>query len=328
MEIRPFSPVDYPAIAAVHNSLGIAWPERPRTAEAWAVADRGRSPKLHHQRFVALDAGQVVAFASYGQSSSDYHPQRFYVNAEVSPDYQRRGIGAALYDRLMAEMQPFAPRVLRADAFANLPQGFAFLQKRGFYEAFRETPVHLDIGSFDPRPYAGLEARLLEGDIAVRTLHQLESDPGRDRKLHDLYWDVTDDVPQEATRIEHQPFDEWAGWALADPTLLSDAYCIAVYGDAYVGLSEWGGDPGAGVLLGGLLGVRRAFRGKGIALALQLRAIAYGARHDYPVLKTCTAIQNAPMQALFDKLGFARDPEWQQCQKNLVPLSFAGRGQG
>jgi mycothiol synthase len=318
MEIRPFEPVDYPAITAIHNSLGIVWPERPRTPEAWAQADRSRSPKLRYQRLVALHKGAVVSFASYGQSIVDYHPQRFYVNVEVGPAHQRHGIGTALYDLLLAELQPFDPRVLRADAFTNLPQGFVFLQKRGFYEAFRETPVHLDIPSFDPSPYAGLEPRLIGSGIAVKTLYQLESDPDRDAKLYDLYWEVTEDVPQEDTRIERPPFDEWAGWALADPTILHHAYFIAVHGDGYVGLSEWGQDPDGDVLQGGLLGVRRSYRRQGIALAMQLRAIAYAREHGLPVLKTCTAIQNAPMQALFDKLGFARDPEWLQCQRDVV----------
>ncbi len=37
----------------------------------------------------------------------------------------------------------------------------------------------------------------------------------------------------------------------------------------------------------------------------------------YPQRKTCTAIQNVPMQVLFNKLGYARDPEWLQCQKDI-----------
>ncbi len=124
-------------------------------------------------------------------------------------------------------------------------------------------------------------------------------------------------MPQEDTRIEKPDFDEWVKWGLNDPTILPDAYFIAVCGDEYVGLSELGKDPDNNVLQGGLLGVRRAYRRQGISLALQLRGIAYGREHGHPVLKTCTAIQNAPMQALFNKLGFARDPEWQQCQKDI-----------
>jgi len=79
--------------------------------------------------------------------------------------------------------------------------------------------------------------------------------------------------------------------------------------DEYAGLGEWGKDPDNDVLQGGLLGVRRAYRKQGLGLLLHLRAIAYAREHGCPVLKTCTAIQNAPMQAIFNKLGFARDPE-------------------
>jgi len=317
MNVRISTADDYAAIVNIDRSLNIVWPERPRTEEGWAEGDRNRNPKCKFQRWVAVLDGEVVGFGSYAQSSLDYHPQRFYVNAEVSPAYQRQGVGAALYDRIMSELQPFDPRVLRADAFTNLPQGFAFLQKRGFYEAFRETPVHLDIASFDPSPYAGLEAKLLGRGIVIKTVRELEADPNRDRKLYELYWEVVEDVPQEETRIERQDFGEWVTYGLNDPTILHDAYLIAVRGDEYIGLSEWGTDPDGDVLLGGLLGVRRAYREQGIALAMQLRAIVYAREQNCPVLKTCTAIQNLPMQALFNKLGFARAPEWLQCQKDI-----------
>ena len=316
MSIRIFTADDYPAIVSIHNSLNIVWPERPRTPEGWAEADRNRNPKHGFQRWVAVIDGDIVGFGSCGQSF-DYHPQWFYVNVEVSPRYQRQGVGAALYDQVMAGLQPFDPRVLRADAFTNLPQGFRFLQKRGFYEAFRETPVHLDIASFDSGTYAGLEAKLLGKGIVFKSLRELESDPDRDRKTYDLYWDVVEDVPQEDTRIEKPDFYEWVKWGLNDPTILHDAYFIAVCGDEYAGLGEWSKDPDNDVLQGGLLGVRRAYRKQGIGLALQLRGIAYGREHGHPVLKTCTAIHNVPMQALFNTLGFARDPEWQQCQKDI-----------
>lgn len=317
MNVRTFTPDDYPAIVSIHNSLNIVWPEKPRTPEGWAEADRNRNPKCKRQRWVAAKDGNVVGFGSYGQNSFDYHPQRFYVNVEVSPEYQQQGIGAALYDQIMDRLEAFDPRVLRADAFTNLSQGFAFLKKRGFSEVFRETPVHLDVATFDPSPYADLEAKLRAQGVIIKTLRELESDPHHDHKLYDLYWEATEDLPTEGDGIEKQPFDEWVKWGLNDPTILHDAYFVALRGDDYIGLRELYKDPDNDVLQGGLLGVRRAERKRGIGLAMQLRGIAYAREHGYPVLKTCTAIQNAPMQALFDKLGYARDPEWQQCQKDI-----------
>ena len=316
MKVRIFTPDDYPAMVAIHNSMNIIWPERPRTPEAWAKADRNRSPKFKYQRWVAVEDDSVVGFASYGQSAGDYHPQRFYINVEVRPECQRRGIGAALYDQVMEGLQVFDPRVLRADAFTNLPQGFSFLQRRGFYEAFRETPVHLDVNAFDPGPYAGLEAKLSAQGIVLKTLREMESDPGCDRKIYDLYWQVDQDVPHEEAQIEKPDFDEWMTW-LNDPSILQDAYVIAVQGDEYVGLRELGKYQDSDVLLGGLMGVRRDYRNRGIGLAMQLRGIAYAREHGYRLIKDCTAVQNAPMQTLFNRLGYARAPEWQQCQKDI-----------
>jgi RimJ/RimL family protein N-acetyltransferase len=104
---------------------------------------------------------------------------------------------------------------------------------------------------------------------------------------------------------------------LNDPSTVHDAYVIAVQGDEYVGLRELGKYPDSDVLLGGLMGVRRDYRNRGIGLAMQLRGIAYAREHGYRLIKDCTAIQNAPMQTLFNRLGYARAPEWQQCQKDI-----------
>ena len=319
MHIRKVTEADYPAIATIHSSLNIVWPEGPQTPEGWAEIDRKRHPKVKAQRWVAEVDGAVLGFASYSQSYFNYHPQRFHINVEVHPDYQRRGIGAALYDKVIADLAGFDPRVLRADAFTNLPQGFPFLHKRGFYEAFRETPVHLDIKTFDPSPYIDLEDKLLESGIRITTVPELACDPDRDRKIYELYHQVSEDVPQEGLPYERQSLGDWVKWALYDPAIVQEAYFIAVVGDEYVGLRELYQNPDTGALLGSLLGVRRDYRRRGLGLALQLRGIAYARERGIPVLKTCTAVQNAPMQTIFNKLGYQRDPEWLQCQKDILP---------
>jgi ribosomal protein S18 acetylase RimI-like enzyme len=127
MKIRIFTPEDYPAIVDIHNSLNIAWPERPRTAQAWAESESNNSPKSRQQRWVAVEEGRVVGFSSYSQGPMEYPPQSFYICVEVFPEYQCRGIGSALYNQVMEGLQAFNPPALRADAFTNLPQGFKFL---------------------------------------------------------------------------------------------------------------------------------------------------------------------------------------------------------
>ena len=317
MHIRDFAFADYPAIFGIHQSQHISWPEWPSSPEAWAEGDRHRHPQSRYQRWVAVEDGRVVGFAAYARSPWNYPPQSCSIHVEVLPAYQRRGIGSALYDQVISGVQPLNPPALRADAFANLPQGFAFLEQRGFCEAFRETPVHLDVAAFDPAPFAGVEPQLRAQGITLKTLCDLESDPERDRKLYALMVGVEQDIPHEGDTLEEPDFEDWVTWALQPPAVLPDAFLIAVHGDEYVALRDLSANTAGRILLGGLLGVRRDYRKRGLALALQLRGIAYAREHGYHLIKDCTAVQNAPMQALFNRLGFVRDPEWQQCQKDL-----------
>ncbi len=317
MNIHEFTPEDYPSIVDIHNSQNIVWPERPRTPDGWASADQNLGPKTKLRRWLAVEKGRAVGIASYVQSQWSYPPESFYVNVEVIPDFQRCGIGSALYDQVMDAVQAFDPPALRADSFTNLPQGFTFLQKRGFYEAFRETPVHLDVKAFDPSPYTRLEPRLKAAGIIIKTLRELGADPARDRKIYDLMCEVDKDLPHEGDGPYLEPaFDDWVAW-MNNPSVLPDAYFIAVHGaDEYIGMRELSRYSDQ-ALLGGLLGTRREYRHRGIGLAMQLRGIIYAREQGYQYLKTCTAVQNVPMQNLFNKLGYARDPEWQQCQKDL-----------
>jgi mycothiol synthase len=316
MEIRNFSMEDYPALVAIHAAQNIVYPERPRTAEAWMESDRRRSPKCKHQRWMASIDGQAVGFAAYNQFTAEYNPQMFYVNVEVLPEYLRRGIGSALYDMVMDGLRPHDPRILRADAFTNIPQGFDFLQKRGFYEAFRETPVQLEVSRFDCRSYKDLELKLASQGIHLKTVRELASDPDRDRKIFAMYRAADADVPHEDLGVEEIQFEDWLSWGLDKNSALLDAYLIAVYGKEYVGIREVG-RYNDDVLIGSLMGVRRDFRKRGIAQAMMVRNIQYAQEHGYRLLKDCTAVQNLPMQALFNRLGFSRDPEWQQMQKNI-----------
>ena len=47
----------------------------------------------------------------------------------------------------------------------------------------------------------------------------------------DLYWEATEDLPQEEPHIQRPDFAEWVQWGLNDPTILPDAFFIAVFGE-------------------------------------------------------------------------------------------------
>ncbi len=317
MKIRKFEPADYPAIVAIRSSLNIVWPAASQDPAVWMENDRHRSPKCFFQRWVAEEDGCVVGAASCGNRLDDYHPQKFYINVEVPARNRNRGIGGALYQRLMETLEPLHPTILRTDILENQIQSYPWVQRRGFREVWRETPVHLPVAGFDFAPYTGLEPSLQAEGIRITTLRGLEGDPERDRKAHALYTDLSRDVPSELPEFIPIPFEDWKAMCLDDPGADPEKFFVAMQGERYIALHELWAEPGGAELLGSLLGTLPDFRGKRIGLALLLRAIACAQEHHLPVFKTCTARVNAPMQALFNRLGFARDPEWLQCQKDI-----------
>jgi mycothiol synthase len=155
--------------------------------------------------------------------------------------------------------------------------------------------LHLDVMAFDLRPYTGLEEKLHAQGVEVKTLRDLAGDPDRDRKVYALYWEATEDVPKER-EITPMEFKEWVKWTMNDPLVPHAGYFIATHGTAYVG-------------------VRRPYRGRGIALALQIRGIAYARENGHPLIKTSTSVTNQPMLSLYTRLGFAPQPDWIQLEK-------------
>jgi mycothiol synthase len=311
VNVRDFTAHDFPDIVKIHNTI---YPHDATTPEAWAQADTQRPPKCKQRRWVALQDTRIVGFAGYSQHIFDYHPQKFHVTLQVLPDYRCQGIGSALYDQLMAGLRPCDPLKLRADGYGNLLDGVRFLEQRGFVEVFRERPLHLDVMACDPKPFSGVKDKLRAQGIEVKTLHDLEGDPKRDRKVYDLYWEATGDVPSEA-EIAQMDFEDWVEWTLKDPLVPHGGYFIAVHKEAYVGLSEFGKYRASDALQAGLVGVKRAYRRRGIALALQLKGIAYARANGHPLIKTSTSVTNRPMLRLYERLGFVPQPDWIQLEK-------------
>jgi len=70
------------------------------------------------------------------------------------------------------------------------------------------------------------------------------------------------------------------------------------------------------VLCQGIIGTRRAYRGRGIALALRLRTIGSARSHGKREIRAWNDTPNAAMLAINTALGFVRQPAWITYEKS------------
>jgi len=306
LDIRPFTPEDYPAVTAIVNA---AYAEYPRSVEELRFQDEHRDPKCKFQRWVAQGEGQVLACGEYNQTASMYHPRKFWLDVAVQPDRRRQGIGARLYDHVMAALQPFDPLAVRAGVREDMTHSLQFLKRRAFQEDMRSWESRLDVAAFDFAPYAGAEERARAQGIEIKSFAELAADPDRNRKVYELTMEVERDVPSPDphTDVSYEFFVERR---LNDPNLLPDAFFVALHDDKYVGTSALWASQGNDDLYTGLTGIRRDYRRKGIALALKLRGIAYARAHGRSLIKTWNESRNRPMLSINEALGYVKQPAW------------------
>lgn len=313
MIIRPFVEADYPAFVAARNA---AFPEHPVALEEMRHRDASRSARIRHARFVAEADGRVVGAGGYGQNEFGYHPRKFTLSLHVLPEWRRRGVGTALYETLTEAIAPFDPMTYKAATIETQADGMAFLARRGFVETLREWESRLKVADFDPARFPDEGDRLAAQGLRLATLAALRAqDPDADRKLYVLD-DITGaDIPSDDAHVQ-PPFETWQAMLLKNPGFRPEAFFIAVAPDgSYAGVSMLF-HPLAGEHLNtGLTGVHPAWRRKGVARALKLRAIAYAKALGVPEIRTENASTNAGMLAINEALGFVRHPAWVSFEK-------------
>ena len=130
VQLRPATPADFPAIAALMNAV---WPDQffsvqaleteERNAAAAALPLLGQNSAhedawpLKRGRLLAEWGGEVVGVAEYTQYAGMYHPQKFNVGVNVHPAQSGQGVGKAWAERCrrrcIARSRPSTPSASR-----------------------------------------------------------------------------------------------------------------------------------------------------------------------------------------------------------------------
>jgi GNAT superfamily N-acetyltransferase len=318
LSIRPFddSDSDYEAAVAVWNAN---WPDEPTSVEGARYANRVRSRERFYERLMAELDGEVVATVVFRLPEWSADPGMYDVQVRVVPEFQRRGIGTALYDRALAGLNELEQRPTKivSDAREDQPHSVKFLTDRGFEQVQRQQVSRLDVASFDPNPFAETVRRFEESNIVVKTVEEYEAeDPEARRKMHAAYVELFKDVPLFTDRFEltYELFEK----ELDAPNRMPGAILLAFDGDEIVGTTSlWQRLADPGRLDTGLTAVARSHRRRGIAAALKVRALRFAQDRGAREVSTDNE-ENNPMYDLNVRLGFRPTPAWLVFQKELV----------
>ena len=301
VRVRPFAADrDYPAFSRIHSiSEGMrVTPEEARAEDArwdWSY---------EKVRVVAVDEEDVpLGYGEIYHEPARFEPRRYFVRLAVEPRVRRRGIGAAIWDHLAAELDERRAEVACLwirDHTACVD----FMTARGFREVLRASRQVLAVATA-PLPTPGTRERLAARGVRIASLAELARiDPGAERKAHEL--NVTSREAQVTLgRVTAVPFAAWRQAYVEGTLALPDAFFIALAGDAYIGQTTAFRVKNADDVLDiGVTGVLPEYRRLGIARALKLELHAFARAHGYREIHTSAAAGSA-MERLNTELGYA-----------------------
>ena len=293
VEIRPVEDE-----IAVARSLEIWNDVYPTMAASKADRESHLAWCLGHAEYLASLDGEPVGTGDIELHPDAATPELAMVHVAVLPAARRRGAGTGLYQAVSAWAHGQGRTQLETWVLDADSDGVTFAAARGFEEVFHDALVALDLAGLEPPDVAPPS-----GIAIVTWAERPELAPG----MYEVMCEAAPDIP--GYDAGEPGYEEWVEHALGAASDRPDATFVALAGDEVVGYAKFHlSEARPAVAVHDLTGVKRAWRGRGIARTLKATQIAWAKREGYERLETANELRNAPIRKLNAEFGYQPIP--------------------
>ena len=267
--------------------------------------------------------GEILAQGQTSDGGLWAPPDRTWrVGIRVAPEWRRKRIATALAGGLESHARERHAARLISGIRGREPEGLAFAEAAGYREFHRRIEAYIDVAAFDPSRFDDPEEVAARAAVRFVSYGELWREHAADleplqRTLIAAFWEWARDVPSPAPLpAEPPPFDRAKRMFFDEPAADPDSTIVAMRGATPLGVTATTVKENA-VALTNFTGVARAERGKGLALAMKLRALRSLKRRGIRLFGTTNDEQNAAMRGVNKRLGYVPEPPTIMVEKIL-----------
>lgn len=276
------------------------WPRRAVTQEdvdAWHRMSRASVELIGS--IDEIDAGSAAMSVQLAR------PHLAYVLVTVLPQCRRRGVGGALFAAAARWTAAQGVDQIEAPVEVGDDDSLAFAERRGFSELSRDLVVELDLAGVEPPPVDAPDGV----DVVL-----LADRPELAAGAYDVGLEALPDVPG-SDGWTPPTFEQFSEAHLRGPAIF-----LAVANGDVVGYAKLHAGADGTSAEHGMTGVKREWRGRGVAQSLKRAQIAWAKEHGLERLTADNDERNIPMRRINDALGYRITSGWIQLYARLTDL--------
>ena len=297
--VRPIVvPDDFERITAILSS----YCTQPVTAECLVEWEEHTPADAIRARMVAVDAGRRVV--GYGDCARlpFMLAGSFSVEVAVDPVSRRKGIGSRLFAQTRACALAHRATRLEAEVQDRDPAWHRFAHLCGFHVDRHAIESRLELAQFDEQAFSGVVDAVTQSGIRFFTLAEAGNTAGNQRTLYEMSKRNSFDIPGHEGAFP--TFDAYRTAAFQASFFRPEGLFIAAAGDRWIGQTSVSYYVATNSTYTQHTGVDPEYRGRNIALALKLLAIAWGRRIGAAYTRTHNDESNLPILTINRRLGF------------------------